>query len=220
VASLSVVLYAVGSPVVVDVEESLMRRHVSVAAAVRNVADQPWTSDVCPLVDQADLDSDLLSRPFLVPLFAPGNRQKAAAEARASGFTDAFTLVDPTSVTPSRWTVAAGTYINGGCAIGALVRFDEFVFVNRGACIGHHTVLHPFVSVGPGVVLGGQVEMGKGAFVGAGAVVLPGLRIGANAVVGAGAVVTRDVPDHTLVAGNPARLVKADIAGYRDLTVT
>lgn len=46
-----------------------------------------------------------------------------------------------------------------------------------------------------------------GASVGAHSVVLPGKQIGRFALVGAGSVVTRDVPDHALVVGNPARLV-------------
>ena len=46
-----------------------------------------------------------------------------------------------------------------------------------------------------------------GASVGAAAVVLPGVEIGRFALVGAGAVVTRSVPDHAIVVGNPARRV-------------
>jgi UDP-2-acetamido-3-amino-2,3-dideoxy-glucuronate N-acetyltransferase len=46
-----------------------------------------------------------------------------------------------------------------------------------------------------------------GASLGAAAVVLPGIRIGQWAMVGAGALVTRDVPDHALVLGAPARQV-------------
>jgi acetyltransferase-like isoleucine patch superfamily enzyme len=47
-----------------------------------------------------------------------------------------------------------------------------------------------------------------GAWIGGGAIILDGVRIGRNAVVGAGAVVTRDVPAYTVVAGNPARVVR------------
>jgi serine acetyltransferase len=52
------------------------------------------------------------------------------------------------------------------------------------------------------------VEIGPGAYLGAGSIVLPGVRIGAGAYVGEAAVVTRDVPDHGVVFGNPARLVE------------
>jgi maltose O-acetyltransferase len=45
-------------------------------------------------------------------------------------------------------------------------------------------------------------------WLGGGAILLPGVRIGRNAVVGAGAVVTRNVPANTVVAGNPARVIR------------
>jgi acetyltransferase-like isoleucine patch superfamily enzyme len=47
----------------------------------------------------------------------------------------------------------------------------------------------------------------KGASIGAGAAILPGLTVAENAMVGAGAVVTKDVPPHAIVVGNPARVV-------------
>ncbi|HEX5503094.1 MAG TPA: acyltransferase [Thermomicrobiales bacterium] len=47
------------------------------------------------------------------------------------------------------------------------------------------------------------------AWVGAGAIILPGVTIGELAIVGAGSVVTRDVPPRTVVAGNPARVLKS-----------
>lgn len=52
------------------------------------------------------------------------------------------------------------------------------------------------------------VHIGKRAWIGAGATILPGVTIGDNAVVGAGAVVTKDVEPDTIVAGNPARLIR------------
>lgn len=48
----------------------------------------------------------------------------------------------------------------------------------------------------------------KRASIGSGAVILPGVTVGEGAIVGAGAVVTRDVPARTIVAGNPARVVR------------
>jgi acetyltransferase-like isoleucine patch superfamily enzyme len=48
----------------------------------------------------------------------------------------------------------------------------------------------------------------RGASIGSGATLLPGITIGENAMVGAGSVVTKDVAAHTVVAGNPARILK------------
>ena len=49
----------------------------------------------------------------------------------------------------------------------------------------------------------------RGASIGSGAVLLCGITVGENAMIGAGSVVTRDVPPDTIVAGNPARVIKS-----------
>jgi acetyltransferase-like isoleucine patch superfamily enzyme len=51
------------------------------------------------------------------------------------------------------------------------------------------------------------VSIGSDVFIGAGAIILPGVSIGDHCVVGAGSVVTKSVPDGSVVAGNPARVL-------------
>lgn len=52
------------------------------------------------------------------------------------------------------------------------------------------------------------VEIGDGVWIGRRSMILKGIHIGDNAVIGAASVVTRDVPANTVVAGNPARVIK------------
>ncbi|OZI12718.1 acetyltransferase [Bacillaceae bacterium SAS-127] len=53
-----------------------------------------------------------------------------------------------------------------------------------------------------------SVRIQEGSWIGANVVILPGVTIGRNSVVGAGSIVTKDVPDFTIVAGNPARVIR------------
>ena len=60
-------------------------------------------------------------------------------------------------------------------------------------------------------VLDGMIRMGiieDDANIGAGAVIGPGVKIGSGALVGMGAVVTKDVPDYSVIVGNPGRIIK------------
>jgi phosphonate metabolism protein (transferase hexapeptide repeat family) len=55
---------------------------------------------------------------------------------------------------------------------------------------------------------GHRVRIGHDVWIGHGAIILPGRNVGTGAVVAAGAIVTKDVPAYTIVAGNPARIIK------------
>lgn len=60
----------------------------------------------------------------------------------------------------------------------------------------------------------GLVTIGNNVFIGAKCVILPGVTIGSNVVVAAGSVVTKSIPDNTVVAGVPARIIK-DIDAFK-----
>lgn len=53
----------------------------------------------------------------------------------------------------------------------------------------------------------GTIEIFDNCMIGASSIILPNVKIGPNAIVGAGAVVTKDVPEGSIVAGNPARII-------------
>jgi UDP-2-acetamido-3-amino-2,3-dideoxy-glucuronate N-acetyltransferase len=131
-------------------------------------------------------------------------------------------------------TLAYGVFVDHDVAIGDNCKLQNRVSVYHGVTIedgvfvGPHATFtndkHPR-AVGPdGAPLTGDgweivpTLVREGASIGAGAVVLSGITVGRWAMVAAGAVVTRDVPEHGLVAGNPARLKGYACACGRTLT--
>lgn len=117
-------------------------------------------------------------------------------------------------------TIGDGTSINrlvhiacvGQVEIGANVLFAERVFIGD-TYHDYEDVTRPVIE--QSMAEPKKVTIGDGAFLGIGAVILQGVSLGEQAYVAAGAVVTADVPARTLVAGNPARVVKRydDTAG-------
>jgi UDP-2-acetamido-3-amino-2,3-dideoxy-glucuronate N-acetyltransferase len=119
-----------------------------------------------------------------------------------------------------------GTFveIQRGARVGRRVKIQSHTFICEGVSIEDH------VFVGHGVTFindkypsavtaaGELVKDGdwtmvptvvrKGATIGSGSTILCGVEIGENAIVGAGSVVTHDVPSGTIVAGNPARVLR------------
>lgn len=57
--------------------------------------------------------------------------------------------------------------------------------------------------------------IGSQTFIGANSIIMPGIKVGDNCIVGAGSVVTKDVPDNSVVVGNPAKILKRNIKVVR-----
>jgi acetyltransferase-like isoleucine patch superfamily enzyme len=110
-------------------------------------------------------------------------------------------------------TLGEDVFINLGC------RFQDTggITIGDGTLIGHGSTLttlnHAIDPDRRGDMTPAPIRIGRKAWLGANVTVVPGVTIGDGAIVGAGAVVTKDVQADAIVAGVPARLVRA--TGFR-----
>ena len=120
--------------------------------------------------------------------------------------------------------IASFVEIQKGVKIGSRCKISSHTFICEGVTIGDE------VFIGHGVMFindmypratttGGELstdsdwkvvetKVKKGASIGSNATILAGVTIGEKAMIGAGSVVTHDVPRSTIVAGNPARIIR------------
>ena len=106
--------------------------------------------------------------------------------------------------------VGKNVFINQNCTFYDLGGLDIADDVMIGPNVSIITAGHPLeASRRHAVTIGKPIAIEKGVWIAAGATILGGVTLGENSVVAAGSVVTRDVPPHTLVGGNPARVIRA-----------
>ncbi|MDG6079083.1 acyltransferase [Erythrobacter litoralis] len=105
-----------------------------------------------------------------------------------------------------------GMHIGEGSRISLKAKLD---FTNPGGVhIGDYTIVTPMVQIFTHDFVRAKhldTYIGSYCFIGAGSIILPGVRIGDHCIVGAGSVVNSDVPDRSIVVGNPAKVVKSNI---------
>ncbi|MCW2285585.1 acetyltransferase-like isoleucine patch superfamily enzyme [Rhodoblastus acidophilus] len=110
------------------------------------------------------------------------------------------------------WLRRAGMEIGRDCLISLRARLDptnprgihigDGVLIAFDAVIFSHDLSRHFHA---------DTHIGDNCFIGARAIVMAGVRIGDNCIVGAGAVVTRDAPAGSVLAGNPARILRSGV---------
>jgi acetyltransferase-like isoleucine patch superfamily enzyme len=140
----------------------------------------------------------------------PESIQLAFEELIGKPVGDAFYLIPPFYTDHGlNITVGRAVFIGHQCAFtghGAIDIADEVMIAHKVNLItGSHPVepddRRRYITAEP-------IAIETNVWIGAAATILPGVTIGANAVVAAGAVVTNDVPPATVVAGNPARIIR------------
>ncbi|WP_407703874.1 acyltransferase [Streptomyces smaragdinus] len=113
---------------------------------------------------------------------------------------------DPVLRLGSGVVLGRGSHVVGDLpvTIGDDVYCGPYVYITT----MNHSYDDPHEPIGKQWPRSAPVEIGSGSWLGAGALILPGARLGRNVVVAAGSVVRGEVPDHAVVAGAPAKIVR------------
>lgn len=114
------------------------------------------------------------------------------------------------------WVYPKGTLLLGSAYInaGAQVRCMNRIEISDGCAIGRNVLIMDFdaheitYENGDTNRVTAPVTIGRHVWIGAGSTILKGVTIGDNAIIGAGSVVTKDVPPNSIVAGNPAKVIR------------
>jgi sugar O-acyltransferase (sialic acid O-acetyltransferase NeuD family) len=185
-------------------------RHEAVACTDPDPARHGTMLDDVPVAGGDDRLPELLSQGVAAAAVGLGSvrdnepRSRLFERARELGF-ELPAIVHGTAHVSQTATIGTGTVVLAGAVVGPGARVGDNVIVNTGVVVEHDCELEDHVHVATGATLGGEVRVGRSAHVGLGATVMQGVRVGAGAVVGAGALALRNVPEHAVVVGVPAR---------------
>jgi sugar O-acyltransferase (sialic acid O-acetyltransferase NeuD family) len=117
-------------------------------------------------------------------------------------------LCHPSAVISELTEFGNGTVILHNAVIQTSTIIGQYCIVNTGATVDHDCRISDFCHVAPNATLCGGVTIGEGTIIGAGSVIIPTINIGKWCVIGAGSVIIKDVPDYSMVVGNPGKVVK------------
>ena len=163
-----------------------------------------------PVVGSLPRASELTGAWFINGIGSSSNFLRKPGIIAAAGIpVDRFvTVVHPTAHVSALAAVGRGVVILQNSVVGSGARIGDHVMILPLSVVSHDAIVGDYSIIAGGVCLNGAVSVGRCCYIGSGTQVRDGIRIGDESLCGMGANVIRDVESRTVVAGNPARVLR------------
>ncbi|MGV6945623.1 acetyltransferase [Sphingobacterium kyonggiense] len=117
-------------------------------------------------------------------------------------------LIHPSAVISKYVGMGIGSVVMAGVSINADSKIGDHCILNTNCSVDHDCIIEDYVHISPNASLAGNVQIGEGTHVGIGSTIIQGIKVGRNCIIGAGTVIIKDVPDNSVVVGNPGKVIK------------
>ncbi|WP_333863724.1 sugar O-acetyltransferase [Sphingobacterium sp.] len=157
-------------------------------------------------------EASFATKALLVPMnnsTNPNEIRDLLSQITGSAIDESTTVFTPLYINYGRNTrIGKNVFINFDCVfldLGGIIIEDHVLIAPKVSLL---TEGHPIEVENRQSLTVAPIHIKKNAWIGANATILPGVTIGENAVVAAGSLVNKNVPDHTIVGGIPAKIIK------------
>nr|WP_300565297.1 acetyltransferase [Flavobacterium sp.] len=187
--------------VIIDILQS---NHQSITAIID---DAPKSNGILGINVSIANEFDFSSKQNMILSIGNNKVRKKLAAKLSVNF---VTVVHPKAIISNSVSIGVGSVVMAGAIVNPDTKIGKHCIVNTGAVVEHDCVINDFAHISPNASLAGGVVVGEGAQIGIGATVIQGVKIGKWVTVGAGSVIIKDVPDYSVIVGNPGRIIKVN----------
>ena len=125
------------------------------------------------------------------------------------------TIVHPTASVSRLCELGRGTVVFQNVTITSNVQIGNHVIVLPNSIISHDGIIGSYTCIAGGACISGFVEVGESCYIGTNATIRNNVKIGKYSLIGMGSVVLQDVPENTVVVGNPAKVIRNTISSEK-----
>jgi sugar O-acyltransferase (sialic acid O-acetyltransferase NeuD family) len=145
---------------------------------------------------------------FIVAIGSPRTRKLVIDKMCTNGKPDFATLIHPSVIMSDSVLFGEGCIVCAGMTFTVEISIGSHSIFNLNGTVGHECDIGSFVTVAPMAAISGNVVLDDFVEVGTGASLRQGVSLQRGSMLGMGAVLTKNIPEFTIFAGNPAKPLK------------